>query len=287
MVLLGARALEEVGVGECLEAGGFPDGEAARLVGIGVDVVVPILGDVAGDRGGGLIEELHPEPVGEGDGSVRFTDVPVLGQEALWKLVDRGAAAFLCRKPRCESVPRDILGDMGAGLVVEGSPNPSSPVPLGVEYGCHVSLHEELTPVVLGNFLRRDTLGPCCLESGLPGFEPSLAFWIGRGECAPEFRESADGFINRGGIGLGQGKCLRLPIGIHKVVADPEDEDAVALLGDAMFLGPNEEGGGIPLTSRQEVSGFGRLPGKAKERIAGTREVIADAGEDPASAEAC
>ena len=47
-VLLGAISLEEIIVRERLDAGGLPDGKAATLLRVGMNEVVPILGDVTG-----------------------------------------------------------------------------------------------------------------------------------------------------------------------------------------------------------------------------------------------
>ena len=62
-VLLRAVAMEEVVVRERLESGHLPHGETADLTRIGMNKVVAVLGEVAGDRGAGAVSKLHPVPV--------------------------------------------------------------------------------------------------------------------------------------------------------------------------------------------------------------------------------
>lgn len=64
-VLLRPIAEEEIVVREGLKAGRLAHGEAAALHRIGVNEVVPILRDVAGDRGRRLPGELDAEAIVE------------------------------------------------------------------------------------------------------------------------------------------------------------------------------------------------------------------------------
>lgn len=65
VVLLGARALEEIVIRKGLEAGGFADGKAATLRRIGVNIVVAVLRNVRNDGSGRAVRNLHTEPIVE------------------------------------------------------------------------------------------------------------------------------------------------------------------------------------------------------------------------------
>ena len=67
-VLLSAIAEEDVVIRKCLKTGGFPDSQAATLDRVGVDEVVAILGDVAGNGARRLLTNLDAEPVIEDAG---------------------------------------------------------------------------------------------------------------------------------------------------------------------------------------------------------------------------
>ena len=64
-ILLSAIAFEEIVVGKRLETRGFPHGQAAALLRVRVNEIMPVLGDVAGDGRGRLAPQLDTETVGK------------------------------------------------------------------------------------------------------------------------------------------------------------------------------------------------------------------------------
>src|SRR5581483_11946404 len=64
-ILLGSVALEEVVVRKRLQASRLYHREAPALFQVRMDVIVPIIGDMAGHRRRGLVMELDPEAVRE------------------------------------------------------------------------------------------------------------------------------------------------------------------------------------------------------------------------------
>ena len=64
-ILFGSIALKKIVVGKCLQARRFPDRQAATLKRVRVDEIMPVLRDMAGDRGRWLAPELNPKSVGE------------------------------------------------------------------------------------------------------------------------------------------------------------------------------------------------------------------------------
>ena len=79
--LLSPGPFEEVVVGEGLETRGFADREAARLLWIRMDVVVPVFRNVRDHCRGGSIPNLHSEAVCKG--CSHSANVAVLGMERL------------------------------------------------------------------------------------------------------------------------------------------------------------------------------------------------------------
>lgn len=65
MKLLSSVSLEKIVVRERLQTGGLSDRQGAALLRIGMDEVVSILGNMAGNGSCRFFETLNPEPVGK------------------------------------------------------------------------------------------------------------------------------------------------------------------------------------------------------------------------------
>ena len=90
-ILLGARALKEIVVWECLDSRSFANSPTPTLAGVMVNAGVPVLREVRSDRGGFGVCELYPETVIKkfvrlaGSGGVL-----VFGKQFLWEVFQLG-----------------------------------------------------------------------------------------------------------------------------------------------------------------------------------------------------
>ena len=115
-VLPALRSLEEVIVGEGLQSGGFPHREATHLTRIGMNEIVPVLLQVAGNSQTRLALQLHLEAIYK----LATFPVLVLRVQSLRKLfrAARRAPVHLA-EGRNEGIPLQVLGLVTASFVVE------------------------------------------------------------------------------------------------------------------------------------------------------------------------
>lgn len=88
-ILLGAVSQKRVVVGKCLQPRGLADGQAAALGRVRVDEIVPVLGNMAGDRRRRAVGKLNPEAI------IEFAALPVavIGSQGCRKIRGPGADA--------------------------------------------------------------------------------------------------------------------------------------------------------------------------------------------------
>ena len=116
-VLFRAIALEEVVIRKRLKAGGISHRQAATLGRVGMDEVMPVLGDVGDNRGLWVPGNLDPEAVFEWD--VHIVHVAVIGQEARRELGQpRGESANL-RIGRYKQVAVYVRTHVASGFVLK------------------------------------------------------------------------------------------------------------------------------------------------------------------------
>lgn len=90
MVLGRPGTAKKVVVGKGLQTGRLANGQAATLGGIVMDIVMAVLGDVAGDCGRGSAGKLYPEPVREqAVGPDGLLDVAVCRVKLFWEVRKR------------------------------------------------------------------------------------------------------------------------------------------------------------------------------------------------------
>ena len=120
LVLGGAVPLEEIVVGEGLQACGLTHRQTAALPEIRVDEVVAVFGDVRCDGRGGMVVQLDAETVGELHGFQigGIGDVFMLRKQICGKILEFGGSAMHLGKSGAEQITIKVLRHMGSRGVV-------------------------------------------------------------------------------------------------------------------------------------------------------------------------
>lgn len=120
LVLGRAVSLEEIIVGESLQACGLSYRQAAALPEIGVDEIMAVLGDMRCDGRGGVVVQLDAETVGELHGFQigGISDVLMRGKQICRKILELGGSAMHLGKGGAEQITVKVLRHMGARSMV-------------------------------------------------------------------------------------------------------------------------------------------------------------------------